>query len=233
MTRRVFAEGEQVGGIARFFANDHLGSVTDVTDGTAAVLGRYSFDAWGRRTLTAGTDVTRVGFTGHQWQPYSGLSLAWFRGYDAELGRWVSEDPAGLVDGPNRHAYVRNNPVRYIDPDGRQAQALPIIVICSPDPVTKTALIAAGIAAGVVFIWKACEDGDCFSDNKEPDRDRNRRCDALYAADSEVCRGVKKRSLLGTGSGAVRCVSGRQADTTFHILTSGTLDEFSHRKAQL
>jgi RHS repeat-associated protein len=176
VTRRVFADGEQVAGASRFFAADHLGSVTDVTDGTATVLGRYSFDAWGRRTVTAGTDVTRVGFTGHYSQSPAGLSLAWFRAYHAELGQWISEDPAGFVDGPNLHAYVRNNPIGFVDPDGRQAQALPIIVICSPDPVTKGALIAAGIAAGVVVIWKACEDGNCFGD-KEREDDRNRRCE--------------------------------------------------------
>lgn len=53
VTRRVFAVGEQVGGSARFFAADHLGSVTDVTDASAGSLARYAFDPWGRRALTS------------------------------------------------------------------------------------------------------------------------------------------------------------------------------------
>ena len=64
VTRRAFKHGEQLGGAARFFAVDHLGSVTDVSDASAALLGRYAYDPWGRRSVTAGADVTPVGFTG-------------------------------------------------------------------------------------------------------------------------------------------------------------------------
>jgi len=49
-TRRAFGVGEQVAGSARFFAADHLGSVTEVADASATLLGRYAFDRWGRRT---------------------------------------------------------------------------------------------------------------------------------------------------------------------------------------
>ncbi len=116
--RRVFARGEQIESSPRFFAPDHLGSVTDVTDATAALLGRYGFDSWGRRTLIAGSDVTRVGFTGHQWHAPGELWLTHYRGYDAELGRWISQDPAGFVDGPNLYPYAKNIPVSSLDPLG-------------------------------------------------------------------------------------------------------------------
>jgi hypothetical protein len=45
-------------------------------------------------------------------------SLAVLRGYDADLGRWTSQDPIGLADGPSLYAYVGNNPVKWIDPLG-------------------------------------------------------------------------------------------------------------------
>jgi RHS repeat-associated protein len=182
VTRRAFGLGEQVSGQARFFTTDHLGSVREVTDTAGTLLARYAFDPWGRRTVTAGADVTTVGFTGHQWQASTARWQTWYRAYDPELSRWISEDPAGLVDGPNRYAYVRNSPVRLFDPDGRQAQALPIIVICSPDPVTKAALIAAGAAAGAMIIWKACEDGNCFGDG-DKDKKRPNTCKRLL----ELC----------------------------------------------
>ncbi len=34
------------------------------------------------------------------------------------VGRWLSEDPAGYVDGPNVYLYVGNQPVFSVDPSG-------------------------------------------------------------------------------------------------------------------
>ena len=118
VTRRAFGLGEQVAGQARFFATDHLGSVREVTDTAGMLLARYAFDPWGRRTVTAGNDVTSEAFTGHQWQPTSSLLLSFYRGYDPDLGIWISEDPIGLSEGPNFYRYVAGNPVRFQDPLG-------------------------------------------------------------------------------------------------------------------
>jgi RHS repeat-associated protein len=118
VTRQAFTHGEQVGGAARFFAADHLGSVTDVADSSATLLGRYAYDAWGRRTVTAGTEVTKEAFTGHRWHSSDSLFLTFYRGYDPDLGIWISEDPMGLSEGPNLYRYVAGNPIRYQDPLG-------------------------------------------------------------------------------------------------------------------
>jgi RHS repeat-associated protein len=122
VTRRPFTHGEQAGGVARFFGVDHLGSVGEVTDTASTLVGRYVYDPWGRRTLTSGTDVTTVGFTGHRWHSPAGLWLALYRGYDADLARWTVEDPSGFVDGPNLYTYVRNTPVGLIDPLGLESE---------------------------------------------------------------------------------------------------------------
>jgi RHS repeat-associated protein len=120
VTRRAFAEGEQVGGTARYFATDHLGSVTELTDGSATVLTRYAFDPWGARAVTTGTDLTDVGFTGHDWTANGSVWLTMYRAYDPALGRWLSDDPVGLDDGPNMAAYVRNRPTVNWDSLGLQ-----------------------------------------------------------------------------------------------------------------
>jgi RHS repeat-associated protein len=65
--------------------------------------------------VTSGGDVTSLGFAAYQWQVNSGISSTLHRGYDAELGRWLSEDPLGLLVGSNLYAYVRNQPVSEID----------------------------------------------------------------------------------------------------------------------
>src|SRR5206468_3203711 len=40
------------------------------------------------------------------------------RFYDPQLGRFISEDPLGLLAGPNPYAYVENQPVMSADPMG-------------------------------------------------------------------------------------------------------------------
>jgi RHS repeat-associated protein len=118
VTRRAFGLGEQINGQARFFTTDHLGSVREVTDSAGTLLARYAFDPWGRRTVTAGTDVTTVGYAAYKWQGNNAISLTLHRGYDAELGRWLSQDPIGLRGGSNLFAYAENDPVQFNDPLG-------------------------------------------------------------------------------------------------------------------
>jgi len=43
------------------------------------------------------------------------------RYYDANLGRFISEDPAGFIDGTNLYAYVGGNPIMLVDPSGLAA----------------------------------------------------------------------------------------------------------------
>jgi RHS repeat-associated protein len=118
VTRRAFRHGEQIAGLARFFAADHLGSIAEVTDAGAALLGRYTFDPWGRGVLAAGTDVTTVGFTGHITHKPSATQLTLYRAYDADSARWASEDPLGYIEGPAVYTYVRNDPINSTDPRG-------------------------------------------------------------------------------------------------------------------
>jgi RHS repeat-associated protein len=120
VTRRALSLGEQVGGVARYFTMDHLESVGEVTDNPVGLLARYAFDPWGNRTVISGADVTSVGFAGLRVHVASATALGLYRGYDAGLARWLSTDPLGDVDGPNRYAYVGNNPVTRVDPLGLQ-----------------------------------------------------------------------------------------------------------------
>jgi RHS repeat-associated protein len=118
VVRRMFWWGEETGVTATFFARDHLSSVRDVTNDTDAVIARYSFDSFGRRTLSGGNDVTRLGFSGDRWHESSGLWLTQYRPLDVQLGPWAAEDPLGFKGGSDFYAYSWNNPIRFIDPFG-------------------------------------------------------------------------------------------------------------------
>jgi RHS repeat-associated protein len=118
VVRSYFREGFEAGSSDYFYTRDHLASVREVvsSDGTT-ISGRVSYDPWGKATET-GSVLPDFGFTGHYFDRSTGLGLTWYRGYDPNLGRWLSRDPIGLKGGLNLYAYVGNEPITRTDPDG-------------------------------------------------------------------------------------------------------------------
>ena len=64
----------------------------------------------------------RYRYIGKERDEETGLYSMGARYYACWLGRWTRPDSAGLVDGPGRYSYARNNPVRLSDPGGTLAQ---------------------------------------------------------------------------------------------------------------
>jgi RHS repeat-associated protein len=60
------------------------------------------------------------GFTGHYYHAPSGLHLALYRAYNADLGRWLSRDPIAESGGMNLYVYVSNDPEDKVDVYGQQ-----------------------------------------------------------------------------------------------------------------
>jgi RHS repeat-associated protein len=121
VTRRFFGEGEQIGGTNYFFASDHLGSIREMTDGGGTVRARYCYDPYGRRSvnqISVSPIEADFGFTGYYFHAPSGLHLALYREYSADLGRWLNRDPIAENGGINLYNYVANNPINYYDPFG-------------------------------------------------------------------------------------------------------------------
>jgi RHS repeat-associated protein len=114
------------GARARFIGTDALGSPTDLTGLTGQVESKRQYDAWGKyRNGTApGAGEAKLGFTGHQFDPETGLIYARARYYDPEIGRFISRDSlegeSGDAPSLHRYMYVRSNPLRYTDPSGHQ-----------------------------------------------------------------------------------------------------------------
>jgi len=70
-------------------------------------------------------------FSSKRLDDETGFSFFGRRYYAPDIGRWITPDPAGFADGPNLYAYVHNQPLAYIDPDGQFAFLLPIGPILS------------------------------------------------------------------------------------------------------
>jgi RHS repeat-associated protein len=149
VTKRFFDQGMKLetGPAAGtyYYTRDHLASIREVTDANGNVRARYAYDPYGRRTRLMGDIEADFGFAGMFWSSEAGLSLTHYRAYDPELGRWLSRDPledAEMREGPNLYAYVANNPVNLVDPDGLMST----LKTCFT-PVNAAACAAAGITA--------------------------------------------------------------------------------------
>ncbi|MCW3110043.1 MAG: Peptidase bacteriocin processing, partial [Segetibacter sp.] len=121
VVKRFFSQGEQINGKNYYFTFDHLGSVREMTDADGQVQTRYGYDPYGRRIKEVGKIDADFGYTGYYYHNTSGLYLALFRIYDANLGRWLSKDPIEESGGLNFYSYVNQNPVNLIDILGLKA----------------------------------------------------------------------------------------------------------------
>src|SRR5205814_10647279 len=100
---------------ALYFATDHLGSTTALTNDKGHVVDETTYDAFGN---SAGSKETRYDYTGRERDPLTGLMFYRARWYDPQIGRFISEDPIGLAGGINQFCYVGNSPQNAKDPSG-------------------------------------------------------------------------------------------------------------------
>ena len=99
---------------------DHQGTVRDVIDSTGAVTNHIQYNSFGHITSqTHGHVNYRFTYTGRELDAETGLYYYRARYYDAENGRFISEDPIAFEAGDaNLYRYVGNNPGNGVDPMG-------------------------------------------------------------------------------------------------------------------
>ncbi|HEX4954072.1 MAG TPA: RHS repeat-associated core domain-containing protein [Thermoanaerobaculia bacterium] len=101
---------------------DHLGTPRQMTTASGSSYALRRYFPFGQEFPEPMYDDVTLDFTGHE---RDGHFLDYFhaRYYSPVNGRFLSPDPVGgdpaIAQSWNRYAYVRGNPLKYLDPDGR------------------------------------------------------------------------------------------------------------------
>ena len=121
------------GGLARWYVFDGMGSVVGEVDPNGNVTTARNLDVYGAARGTtytaAGEKPSKqafVGSLGHTSDDETGLVYMRARYMDTNTGRFVSEDPKG--SGNNWFTYCNNNPVNYVDEDGKAPETKDVLV---------------------------------------------------------------------------------------------------------
>jgi len=104
-----------------YYQLDHLGTPITAHNAKGEAIWTAEYEAWGRIRNETVSDGLKVNvpfrFQGQYYDEESGLHYNRFRYYDPQIGRFISQDPIGLMGGINLFEYAPNT-TRWIDPLG-------------------------------------------------------------------------------------------------------------------
>jgi len=103
-----------------FFHYDGSGNVVALSDGSGALVGRYSYDAFGNTLEAVGPRAQEnpYRFSTKEVHTQSGLVDFGYRFYSPGLGRWINRDPIREDGGLNLYGMVGNSPTNAVDEYG-------------------------------------------------------------------------------------------------------------------
>jgi RHS repeat-associated protein len=135
----LYVPGENGGPIAAVtdsgIAYNHYafgGRLAYATDDAGALIEAYRYSAFGEPTIVDPAGEVRAESTvgnrmllmGQPYFPAFGLYRQGARWLNPTWGAFLTPDPLGFADGPNRFAYVGGHPILWVDPTGLGAAVL-------------------------------------------------------------------------------------------------------------
>jgi RHS repeat-associated protein len=123
-TDQTFSRTDGAG--ARYFLTDVLGSTVSLVDSAGAIQTSYTYEPFGKTTVTGTANANSQQFTGRE----NDGPLYYYRArfYNPTFGRFISEDPNGFAAGDsNLYRYVGDSPTNVTDPSGEIA---PFVAAC-------------------------------------------------------------------------------------------------------
>ncbi len=219
------ARADVASGQTVYYHADGQGSITEVTDGTGAVVQRYSYEAFGTMLASPGIVSQSYTFTGRELDAETGLYYYRARYYDSNLGRFLTVDPIidpGLLSlspavfsvrrlpgvNPLKHhlyAYVEMNPATFIDPLGLASDCPKPSPEC-PGGIWSGAGFDTGLQLGSLGIRRSGVTVRCWS-NPGVTADVDTTCDILggglsadFSAVGLYCFGAQSKDRLSGSS---------------------------------
>ncbi|MEM1282580.1 MAG: RHS repeat-associated core domain-containing protein [Chlamydiota bacterium] len=104
--------------------NDYRGNITCLVDiATAEVMECYRYTAFGEEVVIGGDQKIKTPdkaicswrFSSKRYENETKFVFFGKRYYSPKMGRWITNDPLGYLDGINRYCYVHNNPLENND----------------------------------------------------------------------------------------------------------------------
>ena len=106
---------------------DHLDTPRLLTNSTGAAVWTSHHEPFGKAHIASDPDgdgthlAFPFRFPGQYEDEETGLHYNRYRYYDPHIGRYLSPDPLGQIDGPNPYSYAANDPFNLFDPYGLYA----------------------------------------------------------------------------------------------------------------
>jgi RHS repeat-associated protein len=117
-----------------YYEMDETGSVAAVWNTSNSMVATYTYDPYGYTVASSGSLTQNLRWKGAQYDTVTGLYYMRARYYDPTVGRFISEDPAGLAAGINPYSYADGDPVNGSDPTGLDGKCLAPALVFVPDP---------------------------------------------------------------------------------------------------
>jgi len=138
-----------------FYITNMQGDIIELVDINGNSVVKYNYDAWGNIIYKSGgslADINPYRYRGYRYDIETGWYYLQSRYYDPSIGRFINADGLFGQDGHllsnNTYAYALNNPVIFVDNDGKFAWAIPGAIIGA---------IAGGIAGAIISYNKTGE----------------------------------------------------------------------------
>ncbi|MDU8571743.1 RHS repeat-associated core domain-containing protein [Pseudomonas syringae] len=92
-----------------YFHTDQIGTPLEMTDAEGQIVWQAKYRAWGAVEKLEVNEVEQnLRFQGQYFDAETGLHYNTFRYYDPEIGRFITQDPIGLLGGDNLYQYAPN-----------------------------------------------------------------------------------------------------------------------------